>query len=378
MENKLVDKIFGGKSTLSRLETDAAIQGEENSNHSLASKLIDLTPFEAEALAGFSQETLKTSALEALDQKMQNYSASKSTNGFENWFLGMWSLVFVALIALPLITKNEDGPVVLSDQNGASGLLADKNNSVEDDQNLSLESTVVINEERFAVLAPLKSTKTNASVNQPTLSGGNPPNPNVQDVPARMEVKTAELIQIRAKETAIKKPKTKETALANYIFIDFSEIRAKNTIKTEPNLTGARADVVNSDVKPDPLAPISTDLEIPYNTYLEETAYLMQQNKFKEALLRFNVILKHYPTDENGLFYGAYCLFQLKRYQESLDYLEQLKKSPYANFDEEAEWYTFKCYNKLNRYSEGERLAIRIAEQGGFYSDQAREFLKKR
>jgi hypothetical protein len=378
MENKLVDKIFGGKSTLSRRETDAAIQGEENSNHSLASKLIDLTPFEAEALAGFSQETLNTSALKALDQKMQNYVASKSTNGFESWFLGMWSLFFVALIAIPLITKNEDGTVTHSDQNDDSGLLAYENKPIEDDNIIPLESAGSIDEERFAVLAPLKSTKTNASVNQPTVSGGNPPNPNVQDVPARMEVKTAELIQIRAKETAIKKPKTKETALANYIFIDFSEIRAKNTIKTEPNLTGARADLVNSDVKPDPLTPILSEVDIPYNVYLEETAFLMQQNKFKEALLRFNVILKHYPTDENGLFYGAYCLFQLKRYQESLDYLEQMKKSPYANFDEEAEWYTFKCYNKLHRYSEAERLATRIAEQEGFYSDQARDFLKKR
>ena len=378
MENKLVDKIFGGKSTLSRLETDATLQGEENSNHSLASKLIDLTPFEAEALVGFSQETLNISALEALDQKMQNYAASKSTNGFETWFLGMWSLIFVALIAIPLITKNEDGPVVLSDQNGASGLLADENKSVEDDQNLSLESTVATDEERFAVLAPLKSTKTNASVNQPTVSGGNPPNPNVQDVPARMEVKTAELIQIRAKETSIKKPKTKEAAISNYIFIDFRNIRNNNTIDLELIYSGTVADLPHSEAKRDPLDLEVREIKIDYHEFLEQTAYLMQQNKFKEALLRFNLILEHYPTDENGLFYGAYCLFQLKRYQESLDYLEQLKKSPYANFDEEAEWYRFKCFYKLNRYSEAERLATRIAEQGGFYSDQARDFLKKR
>ena len=78
MENKLVDNIFSGKSTLSRRETDAAIQGEENSNHSLASKLIDLTPFEAEALAGFSQETLNTSAMQAIDQKMQNSTLNKT------------------------------------------------------------------------------------------------------------------------------------------------------------------------------------------------------------------------------------------------------------------------------------------------------------
>ena len=231
MENTLVDNIFSGKSTLSRRETDAAIQGEENSNHSLASKLIDLTPFEAEALAGFTQETLNTSGMQAMDQKMQNYASPKSTNGFESWFLGMWSLVFVALITIPLITKNEDGTVVLSDQNGASVLLADENRPIEDDNIISLESAGSIDEERFAVLAPQKNTKTNVSVNHATVSGGNPTNPNVQDVPARMEVKTAELIQIRAKETSIKKPNTKEAAIANYIFIDFRNIRNNNTIE---------------------------------------------------------------------------------------------------------------------------------------------------
>lgn len=378
MKNKLVDKIFGGKSTMSRLETDAAIQGEENSNHILASKLIDLTSFEAEALAGFSQESIDTSALKALDQKMQNLALPKSNNGFESWFIGLWTLVFVALVAIPLITKNEDGPVMHSDQNDASGLLADENKPIEDDNIIPLESAGSIDEERFVVLAPLNSTKTNASINPPTVLGVNPPNPNVQDVPARMEVKTAELIQIRAKETSIKKPKTKEAAIANYIFIDFRNIRNNNTIELELIYSGTVADLPHSEAKRDPLDLEVREIKIDYHEFLEQTAYLMQQNKFKEALLRFKLILEHYPTDENGLFYGAYCLFQLKRYQESLDYLEQLKKSPYANFDEEAEWYTFKSYNKLSRYSEAESLATRIAEQGGFYSDQARDFLKKR
>lgn len=378
MKNKLVDKIFGGKSTMSRLETDAAIKGEENSNHILASKLIDLTSFEAEALAGFSQESIDTSALKALDQKMQNLALPKSNNGFESWFIGLWTLVFVALVAIPLITKNEDGPVMHSDQNDASGLLADENKPIEDDNIIPLESAGSIDEERFVVLAPLNSTKTNASINPPTVLGVNPPNPNVQDVPARMEVKTAELIQIRAKETSIKKPKTKEAAIANYIFIDFRNIRNNNTIELELIYSGTVADLPHSEAKRDPLDLEVREIKIDYHEFLEQTAYLMQQNKFKEALLRFKLILEHYPTDENGLFYGAYCLFQLKRYQESLDYLEQLKKSPYANFDEEAEWYTFKSYNKLSRYSEAESLATRIAEQGGFYSDQARDFLKKR
>jgi tetratricopeptide (TPR) repeat protein len=193
-----------------------------------------------------------------------------------------------------------------------------------------------------------------------------------------MEIKTAEILNKRAKDLGIKKTKAKEVALSNLIFIDFRGIRAEQTLPSEVNLSGTGANLSNRETKKNDLEPSIQKTEVAYHDYLAQTAEILQRNDFKTALQRFKTILKYYPSDDNALFYGAYCLFQTGNYQESLVYLEQLTKSNYANFEEERDWYILKCLTKLNRMLDAKRVAEKIIEQNGFYSEQARDFLTKR
>ncbi len=362
---------------MSRSELDSHIEFGDDSEFSIAVKAID-SPFESDALEGFQNTGLTTDAMNNLDQVMtQRYSLGD--NGlFERWFLSAWSLALTLLICAPLLLvdrSDEKGnvpiniPIVL-------------NESEESPQTHSINELDVSetpqDHERFVVEFK-NPAQSNSQIDKTNSSAPNTAATDKrEDVPVRMDLKTAELIFARDKDYHIKKPKAKETALANYIFIDFRGIRNKNTLQLELPISGTGADLSHSDVKRDTLDTESNVNEVDYHEYLEQTAYLMQQNNFRQAYTRFQTILKHYPTDENALFYGAYCLFQIKQYQESLVSLEALKKSAYGNFDEERDWYMLKCYQKLNRNSEAERMAEKIVDQGGFYSIQARDFLKNR
>lgn len=377
MKNKLFNNIFSEKAPISRGELDSHIELGDKIEFSIAVKAID-SPFESDALEGFQNTGLTTGAMSGLDQVMSQRYSLGETGLFERWFLSAWSLAFTLLICAPLLLvdgSDQKGnvpiksPIVLNENEGSP-----QTHSIND---FDISETPQ-DHDRFVVefKNPAQSNsqidKTNSSASNTAATD------KKEDVPVRMDLKTAELIFAREKDYQIKKPKAKETALANYIFIDFRGIRNKNTLQLELPISGTGADLSHSDAKRDFIDTESNVNEVDYHEYLEQTAYLMQQNNFKQAYTRFQTILKHYPTDENALFYGAYCLFQLKQYQESLVSLEALKKSAYGNFDEERDWYMLKCYQKLNRNSEAERMAEKIVNQEGFYSIQAREFLKTR
>jgi TolA-binding protein len=375
MKDNLIHKIFGTKAPLTRQEIDSSLGDNIDLPHKIELKMVD-SSFESEAFEGFLEAGLTTASMTAMDRKMLKHLQSSSTQGFQNWFIGLWSVIFLLLIfsSKLLINEKKDENIVLA------------NRTIHEDNILSSVTTEVTQtdihaekeNERFTIHLSTKS-----SSQKPDQQASGQQNAIAQtakhdDLPVRMEVQTAELINIRAKETGIKKPRAKEVALANFIFIDFRGIRSSNTFIAESLISGTGANLAHSNIKPDISNPTLGEIEVNYHDYLQETAFLMKDNNFKESIQRFKVILKHYPNDENALFYMAYCHFQLKQYKECLEYLEQLKKSTYGNFDEECDWYMLKTFQKLNRLSEAERLAEKIVELDGFYSEQARDFLRKR
>jgi TolA-binding protein len=378
MKRNLIHKIFGIKHPLSRTELDNALSGYNAHDFDLESRLLE-SSFDTEAMEGFLQAGLNTSDMCQLDRKIhQEVLNTDSSNGFQKWFMVCWFALFIALLLSPLVLD------VRSNFRSELGHSDHPRNPLSSEtENTPLfqgndTSNKNANDERFTVNADVKYIPGQLKSNSAKKNDDTSTTLSSDEMPRRMDTKTAEILHMRARDLNIKRTKAKEVALSNFIFIDFRGIRAEQTLLSEVNLSGTGANLPNRETKKNDFELSMQKTEIAYHDYLAQTAEILQSNDFITALQRYKTILKHYPSDDNALFYGAYCLFQTGNYQESLVYLEQLAKSNYANFEEECDWYILKCLTKLNRALDAKRVAEKIIEQNGFYSEQARDFLTKR
>ena len=161
----------------------------------------------------------------------------------------------------------------------------------------------------------------------------------------------------------------KETYIQDFKVIDYRYYRSRPA--SNPNkevLTGTPA---NSEISTNASEESDNIVEIAYVSFLGKSLKYFSQNKFKDALSRFDLILETYPDDVNALFYSALCLYNLNQFNLCEKRLIELKNTKFTNFDEEQEWYLLLTYYSLHKDQQFIELKTQIVEAGGFYSKKA-------
>ncbi len=77
----------------------------------------------------------------------------------------------------------------------------------------------------------------------------------------------------------------------------------------------------------------------------------------------------------NAWFYSSYVHFQKGNYPKALDGFSYVSIKDNKCFDQEAIWYMALCFEKLNQQENAENLFKKIAFEGGFYSEAAKNKL---
>jgi TolA-binding protein len=116
---------------------------------------------------------------------------------------------------------------------------------------------------------------------------------------------------------------------------------------------------------------------IPYHDFLNETARLMKSADYATALVNYKRILITYPADDNALFYAGFCLFQLGNYKQAMVYFNQSESSVRINFQEEAEWYIFKCYLRIEDSAKAKKQGLKVIARNGHYKKEAENLVKQ-
>ena len=155
----------------------------------------------------------------------------------------------------------------------------------------------------------------------------------------------------------------KEIYLHDLKTVDYRVYRSapKKSISTQL-LTGTPASENNL-----PENDISSD-SIPYITFITNAMKNVKKGNYSKAKIQFGQILKEYPADINALFYAGICNYELADYSNALIYFKKAEKGEFDNFEEEAEWFQLKCYQKTGDTGNIERLTKRIRDRKGFYS----------
>ena len=161
----------------------------------------------------------------------------------------------------------------------------------------------------------------------------------------------------------------KETYIQDFKVVDYRYYRSRPTSNVNKEiLTGTPA---NSEISTNTTKESDNIIEIAYVNFLGKSLKYFGQNKFKDALNRFDLILETYPDDVNALFYSALCHYNQNQFNLCEKRLIELKNSKFTNFDEEQEWYLLLTYYSLHKDQQFIELKTQIVEAGGFYSKQA-------
>ena len=342
------------KDHISRNEFEKLLQNfsKEDSNESL-------TDFDRDALEGWQQSGVAFSKMKQLDQKMRFPKVNFTPYILGTAILGLGILAYV-LLQKQTEAAPEKKPLLVKVEN----------------------TDLQIPEEIDTLEAIPKKDQITVTEIKTSQNG-------IKNLPE--EIKNEELIEIpfpdlvleplpaviEQKPVIVSRQKTaKEIYLQDLKAIDYSLYRSRPTVQIEQIiLTGIPANQKDSNdvVEEEPQIKL---VNIPYMDYLDKSLNYTNRGKWKQALSRFNEIIKNYPDDVNARFYAGWCYYNLGQYNEACVNFSACLQLEFSNFNDEAEWYLAESRLANGEKNSAKELFMKIKNQKGFYSKQAEKVLK--
>jgi TolA-binding protein len=318
-----------------------------------------LSDFDRDAIEGWKGSAVPFSKMNQLDRKM-NFP---KTN-FTPYIIGLSALVIVSLVFLLVMrdkSTSEKGKPLL----------------------VKLENTDITIPREIDTLEAIPQ-KDQITVREIKTSQNEIKNlPEEDKKEENIEIAFPELVLeplppvIEQKPVTVSKQKlAKEIYLQDLKAIDYSLYRTKPTVQIEQIvLTGIPADQENKDdvVTEEPQMKL---VNIPYMDYLDKSLSYTNRGKWKQALSRFNEIIKNYPDDVNARFYAGWCYYNLGQYNDACINFSACLQLEFSNFNDEAEWYLAESRLANGDKNSARELFVKIRNQKGFYSKQAEKVLK--
>lgn len=342
------------KDYISRNEFEKLLQkhSEGNSND-------QLTDFERDAIEGWQHSNIPFSKMKQLDRKM-NFSKGN----FTPYILGLSSVLIITLAFLLIPRTNK------LQENEKQILVKVENTDINIPE--EIDTLEVIPQKDQITVNEIKTSQNEIK---------NLPVENKKE--ENVEIPFPELVleplppMIEQKPVTVSKQKiAKEIYLQDLKAIDYSQYRTKPTVQIEQIiLSGIPADQENKDdiVQEEPQMKL---VNIPYMDYLERSLSYTNRGKWKQALSRFNEIIKTYPDDVNARFYAGWCYYNLGQYNDACINFSACLQLEFSNFNDEAEWYLAESRLANGDKTSAKELFIKIKNQKGFYSKQAEKVLK--
>ena len=110
---------------------------------------------------------------------------------------------------------------------------------------------------------------------------------------------------------------------------------------------------------------------------LSEALLSFKKGNYKQSIYALNVISSYNSEDINCNFYLGMSYYQTKNYIKALDYFERCIENANNTFLQEALYYQAVCLNESGNTEKASKLFKSIAEEGEFYSEKAKGYLRK-
>ncbi|AEA44478.1 tetratricopeptide repeat protein [Fluviicola taffensis] len=343
------------KDHISRTEFEKILRefSEKNPNE----KLDD---FDRDALEGWKSSGIPLSQMKQIDRKL-----NLPKNNFTPYIIGL-SVIVLLVITFFVVSKNNNSP---KDSNPLLVKVENTDLKIPEE----IDTLIVIPRADQITVREIKTTQTeikNLPATEKKEENVEIPFPEfvLEPLPAMVEQKPV---------TVSKQKIAKEIYKHDLKAIDYSQYRSKPTVQIEQIiLTGIPANQEDSNdvVQEEPQVKL---VNIPYMDYLDKSLNYTNRGKWKQALSRFNEIIKTYPDDVNARFYAAWCYYNLGQYNDACVNFSACLQLEFSNFNDEAEWYLAESRLANGDKHSARELFSKIKNQKGYYSKQAEKRLKE-
>lgn len=104
---------------------------------------------------------------------------------------------------------------------------------------------------------------------------------------------------------------------------------------------------------------------------------LYNDNKFPEAIVEFENILKTDPSNNAAKLFLGICYTETKKYKEATVLFKSILVQNDTIFEEHASWYLSLCYIKVNKPGLARPILDKLISSHSFYREKASELKKK-
>jgi hypothetical protein len=117
--------------------------------------------------------------------------------------------------------------------------------------------------------------------------------------------------------------------------------------------------------------------DVPYKDYLDEALTKYGESDYKEALKDYLLILEQKPGDNNALFYGGLCYYNLNMPDNAIAFFDQILNSPINVFHQESRWYKALSLIQKGENEQAGVILQQIVDKKEFYASKAKKKLKE-
>lgn len=375
----LLNRIFGPKKPLHRQEIDDYKKGTGNT-HDIEEKAAD-TDLNSEALEGWTSVDFSVKdGMTNVDKKMNNFLFGQSNprNGGNKGMILSFALFVITMLVLIIFTYQ--GNKVVDEQTIVQAEKMEPPSKIEE-----VDLYTEIPREKQITSTELKKAdeiKNNNIINEKQLKESGAPIKddvdqtnalNSVDVDLELPIQSSGKISNRSNNTLVYN-QAKEVYLHSLKNVDYRAYRNR-PIKVDHNLEiGIPANMATENDQQEFIH--SGVHEIAYIDYLTRSAEIFSQGNYKTALKRYLTILDTYPDDVNANFYGGLCYFNLGQFDQSHQLFRNAYSLGYGNFREEAMWFSARANYEEKNDLKAKYFLKKIINEGGFYSEQAKELLE--
>jgi hypothetical protein len=374
----LLNRLFGSGGRLTRRDIDryqSAPQNQQRIEEQVAND-----SFDDNALDGWRESGLDTSAMSELDKKMAARFEPKSP------LSGSFALVllFISIAGMIMVYRYFSATpesIELAETNAIQDFFDERSDlemSPEINQFEEIDAIEQVQPEALVEKFAKKQTQQaiqkeeSAKPDKPTSTTQSTDNDNIR---LSTNTNNQQITSTSQQPNRLVLRNAAEVYLHNLKLIDYRAYRS-GTISTERlQYSGTPA----NQSEPESYAGdemVWKEVQVPYHEYLDKTIALFSKRKYKQALQRFETILVTYPDDRNANFYSALCLYNLGQYQTALERLNLSYSADFGNFYEEALWYKAKTHDKLKESNKAREVYQRIVDEKGFYAQEALKALQ--
>jgi len=135
--------------------------------------------------------------------------------------------------------------------------------------------------------------------------------------------------------------------------------------------------IVNKYYSPYEMTMVNRSDNSDINIRMHEALELYENKEYKEAVKLFELILADDPSQMATRLYSGISYIEIREYQKAGNYFNQIIEHNDNLYIEQAEYYLGFCLMMTNKKEKAIRQFEKIAKENGYFSEKARQILKK-